>query len=84
MHHNGAKVQSCVVQIFCTRGSQSLLPLPGTREKSFSFHFKRYYLRIRAVNFIETFCTCSPTSLGQDLIVQSAIYLFIFGLGFLS
>jgi hypothetical protein len=35
-------------------------------KKNFSFHFKRYNLTIRAVNFFETFCTCSPSSLVQD------------------
>jgi hypothetical protein len=44
----------------------------GTREKSFSFHFKRYNLTIHAVNFCETFCTCSPSSLGQDPMVEKA------------
>jgi hypothetical protein len=42
-----------------------LLSLPGTREKSFSFP-------IRAINFCETFCRCSPSSLGQDLTVKNA------------
>jgi hypothetical protein len=48
-----------------------LLSLLGTREKNFSFHFKRYYLTIHAVKFCEMFCTCSPSSLGQDPIVES-------------
>jgi hypothetical protein len=51
-------------------GGQSLLSLPGTVEKNFSFHFKRYNLTIRAVNFFETFCTCSTSSLVQDLTVK--------------
>jgi hypothetical protein len=72
VHYDGAKAQSCIVQIFCTNGGQSLLSLLGTREKNFSFHFKRYNLTIRAVNVSETFCTCSPSSLGQDLTVKSA------------
>jgi hypothetical protein len=41
-------------------------------EKSFFFHFKRYNLTIHAVNFCETFCTCSSSSLGQDLTIESA------------
>jgi hypothetical protein len=41
-------------------------------EKNFSSHFKRYNLTIRAVNFCETFWTCSCSSLGQDLTVKSA------------
>jgi hypothetical protein len=37
---------------------------------------------ILAVNFCETFCTCFPSSLGQDLIVKNAIlfYFILFGL----
>jgi hypothetical protein len=42
-----------------------LLSLPSTREKNFSFP-------ICAVNFCKTFCTCSPSSLGQDLMVKNA------------
>jgi hypothetical protein len=45
-----------------------LLSLLGTREKYYSFP-------IRVVNFCETFCTCSPSSLGQDYMV-----IFSFGL----
>jgi hypothetical protein len=65
VHNDGAKAQSCIVQKFCTTGSQSLLSLLGTSKKNFSFHFKCYNLTIRAVQFFETFCTCSPSSLGQ-------------------
>jgi hypothetical protein len=39
-------------------------------EKNFSLNFKRYNLTIRAVNVFETFCTCSPSSLGQDPMVK--------------
>jgi hypothetical protein len=63
--------QVCVVQNFCIKGGQTLLSLPGTREKKHFFHFKRYNLTIRAVNFCETFCTSSLSSLGQDLMVGS-------------
>jgi hypothetical protein len=49
-----------------------MLFLLGTRKKNFSFHFKRNYLTIRAVKFCEFFCTCSPSSLGQDPTVESA------------
>jgi hypothetical protein len=66
------KPQSCVIENFCTMGGQSLLPLPGTVEKNFSSHFKRYNLTIRAVNFCKMFWTCSCSSLGQDLIGKSA------------
>jgi hypothetical protein len=71
VHDNGAKAQSCVVQKFYTMGGQSLLYLPGTVEKNFSFYFKRYDLTIRAVKCWETFCTCSPSSLVQDPTVES-------------
>jgi hypothetical protein len=70
VHYNGAEPQNCIVEIFCATSSESLLSLLGTVEKNFSFHFKRYNLTIREVNFFETFCTCSPSSLGQDPIVK--------------
>jgi hypothetical protein len=41
-------------------------------EKNFFLNFKRYNLTIRAVNFCETFWTCSCSRLGQDLTVKSA------------
>jgi hypothetical protein len=71
VHYDGAKPQNCVVEKFYTTGGQSLLSLPGTVEKTFSFHFKRYNLTIRAVKCRETFCTCFPSSLMQDPIVKS-------------
>jgi hypothetical protein len=37
---------------------------------NFSFHFKGYNLTIRAINFFETFCTCSSGSLVQDPTVK--------------
>jgi hypothetical protein len=60
------------VQKICPKGGQTLLSLSGMREKNFSFHFKRYNLTIRVVTFFETFCTCSFSSLGQNLMVKSA------------
>jgi hypothetical protein len=57
-------------------GGQSLLSLPGTSKKNFSFHFKRYNLTIRAVNIFETFCTCSPSSLGQDPTIKIPIFFW--------
>jgi hypothetical protein len=39
-------------------------------EKNFSLNFKHYNLTIRAVNFFETFFTCSPSRLEQDLMVN--------------
>jgi hypothetical protein len=32
---------------------------------------KKISFPTRAVNFCETFCTCSPSSLGQDLTVKN-------------
>jgi hypothetical protein len=84
VHYDGAKAQSCIVQKICTKGGQSLLSLPGTGEKNFFFHFKRYNLTIRAVNFFETFCTCSSSSLRQDLIVKIAKKSFFFWFGLLE
>jgi hypothetical protein len=72
MHYDGAKPQNCVVEEICTTGGQSLLSLPGTVEKNFSFHFKHYNLTIRAVKCRKTFCTCSSSSLVQDPTVKSA------------
>jgi hypothetical protein len=69
--YDGAKPQSCVVENFCTTGGQSLLSLPGTVDKNFSLNFKRYNLTIHAVNFCETFWTCSCSSLVQDPTVKS-------------
>jgi hypothetical protein len=42
-------------------------------KKSFFFHLKRYNLTIRVINFFETFCTYSLSSLGQDLMVKIVI-----------
>jgi hypothetical protein len=70
VHYDGAKLQNCIVEIFCTTGGQSLLSLLGTLEKNFSFHFNRYNLTIHVVNFFETHCTCSPSSLVQDPTVK--------------
>jgi hypothetical protein len=61
-----------MVQKSVPKGDQTLLTLPGTRKKNFSFHFKRNYLTVRVVKFCEIFCTCSPSSLGQNPIVESA------------
>jgi hypothetical protein len=43
----------------------------GHKEKELSFYFKRNYLTISTVKFCEFFCTCSPSSLGQDPTVES-------------
>jgi hypothetical protein len=72
VHYDGTKPQNCIVEKFYTTGCQSLLSLPGTEEKNFSLNFKRYNLTIRAVNFCETFWTCSYSSLEQDLTVESS------------
>jgi hypothetical protein len=84
MHYNGAKAQNCIIQNFCDKGGQSLMSLQGIVEKNFSFHLRHYNLTIRAVNFCKTFRTCSPSSLGQDPMVESAKKLKNNCLGFLS
>jgi hypothetical protein len=66
------QTQNCIVEKFCATGGQSLLSLSGIVEKNFSFNFKRYNLAIREVKCCETFCTCSPSSLVQDPMVESA------------
>jgi hypothetical protein len=33
---------------------------------------------------LQNFCTCSPSSLGQDLMVENAIFILFFHLDFLS
>jgi hypothetical protein len=72
VHYDGAKPESYIVEKFCTMGGQSLLALLGTVKKNFSFNFNCYNLTIRAVKCRETFFTCSPSSLVQDPIVESA------------
>jgi hypothetical protein len=45
------------------------------------FYFNCYILTICAANFCETFCTCSPSSLGQDITFKNAKKkVFLFGL----
>jgi hypothetical protein len=62
---NGLSIQElCQETCFFAKNGQ-LLSLLGMREKNFSFP-------IRAVNFCKTFCTCSPSSLRQDLMVKNA------------
>jgi hypothetical protein len=72
VHYNGANLQNYIVESFCTTSGQSLLSLLGTVEKNFPFHFKHHNLTICAVNYRKTFCTCFPSSLGQDPTVESA------------
>jgi hypothetical protein len=84
VHYDGAKPQNCLVENFCTTGGQSLLSLPGTVEKNFSFHFKRYNLTTRVVKCRKKFCTCFPSSLVQDPMVKSAKSEKKYYLGFLS
>jgi hypothetical protein len=86
---NGLSIQKLWQETCFFAKNVQLLSLPCTREKNFSF-------AIRAVNFCKTFCTCSPNmqkafctcspnSLGQDLTVKNAIFIFLFfHLGFLS
>jgi hypothetical protein len=49
--------------------SKSAVPA-GHKQKNISFYFNCYNLTICVVNVFETFCTCSPSSLGQDLTVK--------------
>jgi hypothetical protein len=72
VHYDGAKPQNYIVEKFGTNGGQSLLSLSGTVEKNFFLHFKHYNLTIRAVSVRKTFCTCFPSSLGQDPTVENA------------
>jgi hypothetical protein len=69
------------LKFFAPKAVKVCIPV-GYNGKNFSFHFKHYNLTIHVVNFFETFCTCSPSSLGQDLIFKIAKknYLFLFGL----
>jgi hypothetical protein len=53
------------------RQSKSIVPTRH-KEKNFSFHFKCYNLTIHAINFFESFCIYSPSSLGLDLMVKIA------------
>jgi hypothetical protein len=56
-------------KFFCEEWTTSFLV--GHKEKNFSFP-------ICAVNFCKTFCTCFPSSLGQDLTVKNAIFFNFF------
>jgi hypothetical protein len=68
---NGLSIQKLWQETCFFAKNGLLLSLLGIREKSFSFP-------IHAVNFCETFSTCSPSSLGQDLMVKNAKQLFFF------
>jgi hypothetical protein len=72
------KLKVAELKKFYTKGGQNLLSLPGTREFFFSFHFKHYNLTICTVNFFETSCTCSPSSLRQDHTVKLPIFFVLF------
>jgi hypothetical protein len=60
-----------------TAKNRQLLFLLGTRGKRFSFP-------IRAVNFCKKKCTCSPSSLGQDLTVKNEFFFFFSSFGLLE
>jgi hypothetical protein len=62
---NGLSIQKLWQETCYFAKNGQLLILLGTREKNFSFP-------IRAVNFCKENCTCSPNSLGQDLMVKNA------------
>jgi hypothetical protein len=61
---NGLSVQKLWQETCFFAKNGQLLSLPGTREKNFSFP-------IHAGNYCKTFCTCSSSSLGQDLTVKN-------------
>jgi hypothetical protein len=84
VYYDGAKPQSCIVEIFCTMGGQKSVVPAGHSDKNFSFHFKCYNLTIRVVKCRETFCTCFHSSLVQDPTVESAKKRKRIHLGFLS
>jgi hypothetical protein len=62
---NGLSIQKLWQETCFFAKNGKLLSLPGTREKNLFFP-------IRVVNFCETFCTCSLSSLGQDLMIKNA------------
>jgi hypothetical protein len=62
---NGLSIQKLRQETCFFAKNGQLLSLLGTREKNYSFP-------IRVVNFCEAFCTCSPSSLGQDYTVKNA------------
>jgi hypothetical protein len=61
---NGLSIQKLWLETCIFAKNGQLLFGPFTREK-------KNYFSIRAVNFCKTFCTCSPSSLGQDLTVKN-------------
>jgi hypothetical protein len=67
VHWDGGKHQVCIVQKICPKGSQTLLSLTGARE---NFFFSTSNVIIS--QSCKTFCTCSPSSLGQDPTAESA------------
>ena len=71
MHWDGEEHQVFIVQKSFPKGGQTLLSLPSPREKNFSFYFQHNYLTICVVEFCEFFCTCFPSSLGQNPTVES-------------
>jgi hypothetical protein len=79
VHWDGAKTSKlCTSNFFNRRWSNSDVPL-GQKKKKHFFHFKRYNLIIRAVNFCETFCTCSLTARSYNWKCKRVIF-FSFGL----
>jgi hypothetical protein len=50
-----------VHKLFLQKRSNSVLRAMHDKKRIF-FHFKRYNVAIRVVNFCQTFCTCSPSS----------------------
>jgi hypothetical protein len=64
---NGLSIQKLWQETcyFCEEWAASFLPRHKGKKISFPIH---------AVNFCETFCTCSPSSLGQDLAIKNTFF----------
>jgi hypothetical protein len=45
---------------------------------------KAFFSQSMWSTFAKTFCTCSPSSLGQDLMVKNEIFYFYFSFGLLE
>jgi hypothetical protein len=59
---NGLPIQMLWQETCFFAKNGKLLSLPGTKGK-------KNYFPIHVVNFYKTFCTCSPSSLAQDLTI---------------
>ena len=59
-------------KIFVPKAIKLCCPCWALGKKFFFSHFTRYNLTICAINFCKIFCTCSPSSLKQDPMVENA------------